>query len=140
MKKIFLFLIALSVILINNPVYAQEALDLEQDFKMQVADIVYYKDIKKTQFNVNMNNIPNPQNIGYWKIRTSCDKRMVLQLSTSSANDCNKVIRIDSLSNNMISFLFKNKTPNTKDFSIKVKAYTRHGKGLFSDQIGFGWK
>lgn len=140
MKKVFLFLIILLAFSSNNFVHAQEDSNFNKEFEIQVSDIVYYKDIKKTQFNLNLNNIPNLQEIGYWKVRTSCDKKMILQLTASSTDDCNKVMRIDSLSNNMISFLFKNKTSKSKDFSIKVKAYTNLGKGLFSDQIGFGWK
>lgn len=141
MKKIFLPLFALLFYI--TPSISEGAI-LENTkktiFDISVSDITYYEDIKKTQFSLNIEDVTNPQNITYWKVRTYCDDKITIQLNASSTNDCNKTIRLNSITNNTIPFLFKNKTNKSKDFSIKVKAFDKDGKGLHSEKIGFGWK
>lgn len=144
MKKIFLLtlgILVFSVVSVDAEVVASKEKEVNStNFKLTVSDIVYYKDIKKTQFLVNIEEINNSQNIAYWKVRSYCDQKMTIQLSASSTDDCNKTIRLNSITNNVIPFLFKNKTSKSKDFSIKVKAYNKFGKGLHYEKIGFGWK
>jgi hypothetical protein len=143
MKKIYilpLLLLAFNVSLVDAQV-TSEAQTTSTSFNTHISDILYYKNIKKTEFLVQVEDVVNPQNIAYWKVRSYCDDKMTIQLTVSSTNDCGKAVRLDSLSaNNTFAFLFDNKTSKLKDFSIKIKAYTKYGKGLHGEKEGFGWK
>jgi len=134
-----IFILLFTVTIVEAETNAQTEL-IKNDFSVNVSDITYYKDIKKTQFLVKIEEINNPQDIAYWKVRSSCDSKMTIQLTLSSADDCGKVVKLNSLANNAFSFLFKNKTPKSKDFSLKIKAYDNKGKGLHVEDIGFAWK
>lgn len=112
----------------------------QSDFSISISDITYYKDIKKTQFFVNIEDSKNLQDVAYWKVGAICDNKMSLQLTSSSTDICGKSVRLSSISNNPFYFLFKNKTTESKDFTIKVKAFNNKGKGIHSESLGFGWK
>ncbi len=137
-----LFLLPILLLFIVNITQAKTLVDEKSQgsFSINVSDITYYKDIKSTQFTLNIEDIKNLQNISYWKISAYCDKKMTIQLNPTDPDICIKPIRIKDISNNKISFLFKNKTSQSKDFSLKIKAFDKNGKGLYGESVGFGWK
>lgn len=139
MKTLFLLLI----ILLSSVNIAQAKTLVDEksqsSFSIKVLDITYYKDIKSTQFTFNIKDIKNLENVSYWKISAYCDEKMIIQLNPTEPDICINPIRITDLSNNKISFLFKNKTSQSKNFSIRIKAFDKYGKGLHDESVGFGW-
>jgi len=138
------FLVSIFILLFTvTAVEAQTSNQTENnqsDFSISISDITYYKDIKKTQFFVNIEDGKNLQDVSYWKVSTTCDNKMTIQLTASSTDICGKSVKLNSIFNNSFYFLFKNKTPESKDFSLKLKAFNEKGKGIHSESIGFGWK
>lgn len=143
MKKSFLLSIALllfSVTVVDAQASISPVVSKKTVFDTQIMDISNSSDANKVQFSVGVNNITNPNNIAYWKVRSYCDDKMTIQLSASSTNDCGKAVKLNSLKNNSFSFLFKNKTSQNKNFAIKLKAYDINGKWLHTEREGFSWK
>ena len=142
MKKIItlILLVLMCPFLVGAQEHSKQASTSPVSFSTKVSNILYYKDIKKTQFFIRAEDIVNSENIAYWKVQSYCDKRMTVQVTASSTNDCGKFIQIDSLADNSFYFLFGNQDNKTKNFSVKLKAYDKNGKWIHAERIGFGWK
>jgi hypothetical protein len=138
------FLISIFILLFGFTISSAQTIDLDRNnqssFSINVSDITYYKDIKSTQFFVNIKDIKNLEDVSYWKVSADCDDKMSIQLNPTSPNICGDSVRLKNIPNNSFYFLFKNKTPKSKDFSIKVKAFNYKGNGIYGDSVGFGWK
>ena len=93
-----------------------------------------------TEFTIALDSIVEKEQISHWKVRSYCDKGVTIQVTASSTNDCKKAVRIESLTNDMFSFLFKNKDSKMKNFSVKLKAYDKKGKWLHTEKESFKWK
>ena len=137
-----LFLLAAFIFLFSvNIAYAEIFVEKKPQgsFSISTSDTVFYRDIKSTQFTLNIEDIKNLENVSYWKVSAYCDEKMTIQLTPVDPDICIKAIKIKELPNNKLPFLFKNKTSKSKDFYLKIKAFDKYGKGLGSESIGFGW-
>jgi len=135
--SIFILLFAVTIVEAQTTSQTEYS---QSSFSINISDITYYKDIKKTQFFVNIEDGENLQDVAYWKVGAICDNKMTIQLTPTSTDICRKSVKLNSISNNSFYFLFKNKTPEVKDFSIKLKAFNEKGKGVHGESVGFGWK
>lgn len=109
-------------------------------FETRVGEINRIGKTKDIKFDIAVSNIVSPENIEYWKIRTYCDKDMSIRYGTSTSSMCGKAFNIKELNSNMFSFLFTNNTNDLKSFSVKLKAYNKNGKWLYTEKESFRWK
>jgi hypothetical protein len=120
-------------------VFSIKIASAQVSFETSVLDITK-SGLSDTQFTISIDTINQKENIAYWKVRSYCDSKMTIQLTASSTNDCGKAVRFDSLTDNAFSFLFNNKDSKLKNFSLKLKAYDKNGKWLYTEKESFRWK